>query len=281
MIFAEGQCCYVELLSVYVRQFFGQVDCLDVDFIEGLSFVVSIDQKLTNCNSWSMVGMIIEIYDYMCLFWACIGELYCLMCGEKIQCQTVQQIADQLMELEMGTCYQVLAFVVSQKKGEFVDFFKELQMGGYLCVVVDGETIQFTDLLMLKKQYKYDILVVVDWLVVVDDLFTCLTDLVETVFGLVGGVVMIDFVDVDGLGGICTFSEKLFCLNYYSIQLTEIELRIFLFNAFFGVCFECSGLGIKMVVDFELVIGDSVLMLNEGVVLFWNQGGKGLYFYFI
>jgi excinuclease ABC subunit A len=156
-IFAEGQRRYVESLSAYARQFLGQVDRPDVDFIEGLSPAVSIDQKSTNRNPRSTVGTITEIYDYMRLLWARVGEPHCPTCGEKIQRQTVQQIADQLMELESGTRYQVLAPVVSQKKGEFVDLFKELQTGGYSRAVVDGETIQLTAPPTLKKQYKHDI----------------------------------------------------------------------------------------------------------------------------
>ena len=144
-IFAEGQRRYVESLSAYARQFLGQVDRPDVDFIEGLSPAVSIDQKSTNRNPRSTVGTITEIYDYMRLLWARIGVPHCPVCGEKIQRQTVQQIADQLMELETGTRYQVLAPVISQKKGEFVDLFKELAAGGYSRAIVDGELIQLTE----------------------------------------------------------------------------------------------------------------------------------------
>ncbi len=279
-IFAEGQRRYVESLSAYARQFLGQVDRPDVDFIEGLSPAVSIDQKSTNRNPRSTVGTITEIYDYMRLLWARIGEPHCAVCGELIQRQTVQQIADQLMELESGTRYQVLAPIVSQKKGEFVDLFKELQSGGYSRAVVDGETIQLAEPPTLKKQYKHDIAVVVDRLVAADDLLTRLTDSVETALRLAAGLVTIDFVDVDGAAGTRTFSEKLSCPNNHPVQLTEIEPRTFSFNAPFGACPECSGLGTKMAVDPELVIGDPALTLNEGVVLPWNQGGKGLYSYF-
>jgi excinuclease ABC subunit A len=156
-IFAEGQRRYVESLSAYARQFLGQVDRPDVDFIEGLSPAVSIDQKSTNRNPRSTVGTITEIYDYMRLLWARIGEPHCAVCGEKIQRQTVQQIADQLMELEVGTRYQVLAPVISQKKGEFVDLFRELAASGYSRALVDGEVIQLTEPPILKKQNKHDI----------------------------------------------------------------------------------------------------------------------------
>ncbi len=279
-IFAEGQRRYVESLSAYARQFLGQVDRPDVDFIEGLSPAVSIDQKSTNRNPRSTVGTITEIYDYMRLLWARIGEPHCAVCGERIQRQTVQQIADQLMELETGTRYQVLAPVISQKKGEFVDLFKELAAGGYSRALVDGEVIQLTEPPILKKQNKHDISVVVDRLVAADDLLTRLTDSVETALGLSQGLVTIDFVDVEGAAGTRTFSEKLSCPNGHPIQLTEIEPRTFSFNAPFGACPECSGLGTKMAVDADLLIGDPSLTLNEGVVLPWNQSGKGMYSYF-
>jgi excinuclease ABC subunit A len=279
-IFAEGQRRYVESLSAYARQFLGQVDRPDVDFIEGLSPAVSIDQKSTNRNPRSTVGTITEIYDYMRLLWARIGEPHCPVCGEKIQRQTVQQIADQLMELEVGTRYQVLAPVISQKKGEFVDLFKELAASGYSRALVDGELIQLTDPPILKKQNKHDISVVVDRLVAADDLLTRLTDSVETALGLSQGLVTIDFVDVEGAAGLRSFSEKLSCPNGHPTQLTEIEPRTFSFNAPFGACPECSGLGTKMAVDADLLIGDPSLTLNEGVVLPWNQAGKGMYSYF-
>jgi excinuclease ABC subunit A len=279
-IFAEGQRRYVESLSAYARQFLGQVDRPDVDFIEGLSPAVSIDQKSTNRNPRSTVGTITEIYDYMRLLWARIGVPHCPVCGEPIQRQTVQQIADQLMELETGTRYQVLAPMISQKKGEFVDLFKELAAGGYSRALVDGELIQLTEPPVLKKQIKHDIAVVVDRLVASDDLLTRLTDSIETALGLTDSLVMINFIDLEGDAAFRTFSEKLSCPNGHPISLTEIEPRTFSFNAPFGACPECSGLGTKMAVDGELLIGDSSLTLNEGVVLPWNQGGKGMYSYF-
>jgi len=279
-IFAEGQRRYVESLSAYARQFLGQVDRPDVDFIEGLSPAVSIDQKSTNRNPRSTVGTITEIYDYMRLLWARIGIPHCPVCGEPIQRQTVQQIADQLMELDAGTRYQVLAPMISQKKGEFVDLFKELAASGYSRALVDGELIQLTEPPVLKKQIKHDIAVVVDRLVASDDLLTRLTDSIETALGLTDGLVMINFIDLAGDAAFRTFSEKLSCPNGHPIALTEIEPRTFSFNAPFGACPECSGLGTKMAVDGELLIGDPSLTLNEGVVLPWNQGGKGMYSYF-
>ncbi|MBN9606988.1 MAG: excinuclease ABC subunit UvrA [Actinomycetales bacterium] len=282
-IFAEGQRRYVESLSSYARQFLGQVDRPDVDFIEGLSPAVSIDQKSTNRNPRSTVGTITEIYDYMRLLWARVGIPHCPVCGERIQRQTVQQIADQLMELEAGTRYQVVAPIVSQKKGEFVELFQELSAGGYSRAIVDGELIQLAEPPALKKSYKHDIAVVVDRLVASDDLLSRLTDSLETALRLTDGRVSIDFVDVEDQTSEAAwrhFSEKLSCPNNHPLQLTEIEPRTFSFNAPFGACPECSGLGTKMAVDPDLLLGDGSLSLNEGVILPWNQQGKGMYSYF-
>ncbi len=279
-IFAEGQRRYVESLSAYARQFLGQVDRPDVDFIEGLSPAVSIDQKSTNRNPRSTVGTITEIFDYMRLLWARIGVAHCPVCGERISRQTVQQIADQLMELETGTRYQVVSPIVSQKKGEFVDLFAELASGGYSRAIVDGELIQLNSPPKLKKQYKHDISVVVDRLVASDDILGRLTDSLETALRLTDGIVMIDFVDVDGPGGLRTYSEKLSCPNNHPIQLTEIEPRTFSFNAPFGAFPECSGLGTRMSVDQELLIGDESLSIADGVILPWTTQGKGLFQYY-
>ncbi len=279
-IFAEGQRRYVESLSAYARQFLGQVDRPDVDFIEGLSPAVSIDQKSTNRNPRSTVGTITEIYDYMRLLWARIGTPHCPVCGEKISKQTVQQIADQLMTLETGRRYQVLSPVVSQKKGEFVDLFKELASSGYSRAIVDGETVQLSSPPLLKKQIKHDISVVIDRLVASDDVLTRLTDSLETALRLTDGLVTINFVDESGPEAFRTFSEKLSCPNQHPLQLTEIEPRTFSFNAPFGACPECSGLGTKMSVDSDLLLGDEELSLAEGVILPWTNSGKGLYNYF-
>jgi excinuclease ABC subunit A len=279
-IFAEGQRRYVESLSAYARQFLGQVDRPDVDFIEGLSPAVSIDQKSTNRNPRSTVGTITEIYDYMRLLWARIGVAHCPICGEKIQRQTVQQIADQLMELETGTRYQVLSPIVSQKKGEFVDTFRELAAAGYSRAVVDGDVIQLSDPPTLKKQVKHDISVVVDRLVASDDALTRLTDSLETALRLTDGLVAINLVDETGPDATRTFSEKLSCPNNHPLQLTEIEPRTFSFNAPFGACPECSGLGTRMSVDADLLIADPSVSLADGVILPWAQSGKGLFNYF-
>ena len=279
-IFAEGQRRYVESLSAYARQFLGQVDRPDVDFIEGLSPAVSIDQKSTNRNPRSTVGTITEIYDYMRLLWARIGVPHCPVCGEKIQRQTVQQIADQLMELEAGTRYMVVSPVVSQKKGEFVDLFKELAASGYSRALVDGEMIQLSEPPTLKKQYKHDISVIVDRLVAGPDILTRLTDSLETALRLTDGLAQVNFVDREGTEAWQSFSEKLSCPNGHPIQLTEIEPRTFSFNAPFGACPECSGLGTRMSVDDDLLLGDDTQSIAEGVIVPWTTQGKGLFNYY-
>jgi excinuclease ABC subunit A len=279
-IFAEGQRRYVESLSAYARQFLGQVDRPDVDFIEGLSPAVSIDQKSTNRNPRSTVGTITEIYDYMRLLWARIGIPHCPECGERIQRQTVQQIADQLMELPERTRYQVVAPIVSQKKGEFVDLFRELGAKGYSRAIVDGELVQLAEPPTLKKSYKHDIAVVVDRLVASDDILGRVTDSVETALGLAGGVVQINYVDGEGDDAWQTFSEKLACPNGHALTLTEIEPRTFSFNAPFGACPACSGLGTRMSVDVDLLLGDEDLSIREGVIIPWTTQGKGLFQYY-
>lgn len=279
-IFAEGQRRYVESLSAYARQFLGQVDRPDVDFIEGLSPAVSIDQKSTNRNPRSTVGTITEIYDYLRLLWARIGVPHCPVCGEVIQRQTVQQIADHLMELEEGTRYQVLAPVVQQKKGEFVDLFQSLSGQGYARAMVDGERVQLTDPPKLKKSFKHDISVIVDRLVAADDVLGRLTDSLETALRLADGLVQINFVDADGDDAWTTFSEQLSCPNNHPIALTEIEPRTFSFNAPFGACQTCDGLGTRMSVDRELLIGDPLDSIADGVILPWSGQGKSLYQYY-
>ncbi len=281
-IFAEGQRRYVESLSAYARQFLGQVDRPDVDFIEGLSPAVSIDQKSTNRNPRSTVGTITEIYDYLRLLWARIGVPHCPECDEPIQRQTVQQIADQLMALPEKTRYQVMAPVVKQKKGEFVDLFKELAAKGFARVLVDGEQHQLAEPPTLRKSYKHDISVIVDRLVASPEILTRLTDSIETAIGLTDGLVAVQFVDepADSPDAVRTFSEKLSCPNGHPIQLSEIEPRTFSFNAPFGACPECTGLGTRMSVDEDLLLGDPASSLADGVILPWATQGKGLFQYY-
>ncbi len=279
-IFAEGQRRYVESLSAYARMFLGQVDRPDVDFIEGLSPAVSIDQKSTNRNPRSTVGTITEIYDYMRLLWARVGTPHCPECGEKIAASTVQQIADRLMELPTGTRYQLLAPVVQQKKGEFVDLFSSLQQQGFSRAMVDGERVQLSNPPKLKKSYKHDIAVIVDRLVASEDLLARLTDSLETTLRLADGRATVEFVDRKGDDRVESFSERLSCPNSHPIALSEIEPRTFSFNAPFGACQTCDGLGSQMAVDEELMIGDPDASIAQGAIVPWSSQGKSLYNYY-
>ncbi|MER2133062.1 MAG: excinuclease ABC subunit UvrA [Arthrobacter sp.] len=273
-IFAEGQRRYVESLSSYARMFLGQVDKPDVDFIEGLSPAVSIDQKSTSRNPRSTVGTITEIHDYMRLLWARVGTPFCPVCGEPVSRQTPQQITDQLLELEEGTRYQILAPVVRGRKGEFVDLFKDLAAKGYSRAKVDGKTIQLSDPPKLGKQYKHTIEVVIDRLVAKDGIRQRLTDSVETALGLADGRVLADFVDLpeDSPERTRSFSEHLACPNEHPLAIDEIEPRSFSFNNPFGACPVCTGIGSRLEVDEELVVPNPNLSLAAGAIAPWSMG---------
>ncbi|GAA3286515.1 excinuclease ABC subunit UvrA [Arthrobacter citreus] len=277
-IFAEGQRRYVESLSSYARMFLGQVDKPDVDFIEGLSPAVSIDQKSTSKNPRSTVGTITEIYDYMRLLWARVGTPYCPVCGEPVSRQTPQQIVDQLLELPEGTRFQILAPVVRGRKGEFVDLFQELAAKGYSRAKVDGKQVQLSDPPKLGKQYKHTIEVVVDRLVAKDGIRQRLTDSVETALGLADGRILADFVDVDEKSPdrVRPFSEHLACPNEHPLAIDEIEPRSFSFNNPFGACPVCTGIGSRLEVDEELVIPNPNLSLAAGAVAPWALGNATL-----
>ena len=273
-IFAEGQRRYVESLSSYARMFLGQVDKPDVDFIEGLSPAVSIDQKSTSKNPRSTVGTITEIYDYMRLLWARIGHPHCPECGEEITQQTPQQIVDILQEYPERTRLQILAPVVSARKGEFVDLFKDLLTQGYSRARVDGETVQLSDSPKLAKQYKHTIEVVVDRIVIKDGIHQRLTDSIETALKLADGRVLIDFVDreQDDPERTRSFSENLACPNNHPLQIDTIEPRAFSFNSPFGACSACDGIGSRLEVDTELLVPNPDLTLGEGAIAPWSQG---------
>ncbi|MFW0110503.1 excinuclease ABC subunit UvrA [Rothia sp. P13129] len=273
-IFAEGQRRYVESLSAYARMFLGQVDKPDVDFIEGLSPAVSIDQKSTSKNPRSTVGTITEIYDYMRLLWARIGHPHCPECGEEISQQSPQQIVDQLMALPEKTRFQVLSPVVSARKGEFVDLFLELSAQGFSRARVDGENIQLSDPPKLAKQYKHTIEVVVDRLVIKDSIQQRLTDSIETALKLSEGNVLIDFVDEDENSPKRTrrFSEHLACPQNHPVQMEEIEPRVFSFNSPFGACSACDGIGFTLEVDEDLIIPNPQATIREGAIAPWSQG---------
>ncbi|RBM04056.1 excinuclease ABC subunit A [Glutamicibacter soli] len=273
-IFAEGQRRYVESLSAYARMFLGQVDKPDVDFIEGLSPAVSIDQKSTSRNPRSTVGTITEVYDYMRLLWARVGRPHCPECGEPISKQTPQQIVDQLMELPERTRFQILAPVVRARKGEFVDLFAELSAKGFSRARVDGQTIQLTDPPKLAKQVKHTIEVVVDRLAMKEEVRQRLTDSIETALGIADGRVLADFVDLedDDPKRLRSFSENLACPNEHPLAIDEIEPRTFSFNNPFGACAACSGIGTKLEVDEHLIVPDDEVTLSEGAIAPWSLG---------
>ena len=278
-IFAEGQRRYVESLSAYARQFLGQMDKPDVDFIEGLSPAVSIDQKSTSRNPRSTVGTITEVYDYLRLLYARAGRPHCPECSRPIARQTPQQIVDRLMEMDEGTRFQVLAPVIRERKGEYGELFRQLQTQGFSRARIDGVVYPLTEPPTLKKQEKHTIEVVVDRLAVKAESKRRLTDSVETALRLSSGLVTLEFVDLpeDDPNRERMFSEHLACL-YDDLSFEELEPRSFSFNSPFGACPDCSGLGTKMEVDPELIVSDGSMTLNEGAVGPWSSGHISDYF---
>jgi excinuclease ABC subunit A len=283
-IFAEGQRRYVESLSAYARQFLGQMDKPDVDFIDGLSPAVSIDQKSASRNPRSTVGTITEVYDYLRLLYARIGKPHCPICGRPIARQTPQQIVDRVMELEEGTRFQVLAPVVRGRKGEYAELLRELQTKGYSRARVDGTIVRLDEVLggqlpALKKAVKHDIEVIVDRLAVKDTARRRLTDSVETALGLSGGVVVLDFIDLpeNDPHRERMYSEHLACL-YDDLSFDELEPRSFSFNSPWGACPDCTGLGTKLEVDPELIVPDPAKSLAEGALAPWSSGHSADYF---
>jgi excinuclease ABC subunit A len=276
-IFAEGQRRYVESLSAYARQFLGQMDKPDVDFIEGLSPAVSIDQKSTNRNPRSTVGTITEVYDYLRLLFARAGRPHCPNCGQAVTRQSPQQIVDQILELPPTTKFQVLAPVIRARKGEFVELFSDLITQGYSRARVDGEVIQLSDAPKLKKQEKHTIEVVIDRLTAKAESKTRLTDSIETALRLASGIVVLDFVDAKGADKERTYSEHLACHDC-ELSFEELEPRSFSFNSPFGACAECSGIGTKKEVDEDLIIPDDSISINEGAIAPWSGGQSSDYF---
>ncbi|CAB4997836.1 unannotated protein [freshwater metagenome] len=276
-IFAEGQRRYVESLSAYARQFLGQMDKPDVDFIEGLSPAVSIDQKSTNRNPRSTVGTITEVYDYLRLLFARAGKPHCPKCGKAVTRQSPQAIVDQILEMPATTKFQVLAPVVRARKGEFVDLFQELVTQGYSRARVDGTTIELTEPPKLKKQEKHTIEVVIDRLTAKADSKSRLTDSIETALKLAQGIVVLDFVDAKGAEKERTYSEHMACHDC-GLSFDELEPRSFSFNSPFGACPECSGIGTKLEVDFDLIIPDDSISINDGAIAPWAGGQSSEYF---
>ncbi len=278
-IFAEGQRRYVESLSAYARQFLGQMDKPDVDFIEGLSPAVSIDQKSTSKNPRSTVGTITEVHDYLRLLYARIGQPHCPECGDPIAKQSAQQIVDRILEIAEGTKFQVLAPVIRERKGEYVDLIRALGIQGFARVRVDGVVYAIAEVPVLKKQEKHTIEVVVDRLQVKASARKRINDSVETALGLGGGLVILEFVDLAEAdpGRERTYSEHLACMKD-GLSFEALEPRSFSFNTPFGACADCSGLGTQMEVDPELVVPDVDLSLAEGAIAPWANGHMFEYF---
>ncbi len=289
-IYAEGQRRYVESLSAYARQFLGQMDKPDVDFIDGLSPAISIDQKSTSRNPRSTVGTITEIYDYLRLLYARIGQPHCPKCGEPIARQTAEQIVDQVHELPAGTRFQVLAPVVRGRKGEHAALFQQLSTDGYARVRVDGEVLPIDEVGKLEKNIKHTIEVVVDRLVQKEDLRRRLSDSIETALQLADGVAMIEVLptraaieaareagEPEPRPEELTFSEHLACTTC-GLSYDQLAPRSFSFNSPYGACETCSGLGTQLMVDEELVLGDQDLSVEEVVILPWGTGTQSNYY---
>jgi excinuclease ABC subunit A len=278
-IYAEGQRRYVESLSAYARQFLGQMDKPDVDSIEGLSPAISIDQKTTSRNPRSTVGTVTEIYDYLRLLWSRIGDPHCHNCGAPISAQSAEQIVDQVMALDEGTRFMVLAPVIRGRKGEYGRLFEELRAEGFTRVKVDGELRRLEEDFALDKKLKHDIAVVVDRLQMRPDLRRRLADSTETALGHAEGMVEIELVPAPGaedIGEIRTYSERFACLAC-GTSMPELEPRMFSFNSPHGACPRCTGLGTQMEIDPELVVPDPSLSLGEGAILPWSTSASNYY----
>src|SRR4051794_12045762 len=275
-IYAEGQRRYVESLSANARQFLGQMDKPDVDSIEGLSPAISIDQKTTSRNPRSTVGTVTEIYDYLRLLWARIGKPHCYNCGRPIAAQSAEQIIDQIMGLEEGTRFMVLAPIVRGRKGEYGKQLDELRSEGFTRVKIDGELRLLEEEISLDKKYKHDISVVVDRLIMRPELRKRLADSVETAVALADGILEVEVLGGRGGDQVLTFSERFACLHC-GISMPELEPRIFSFNSPHGACPRCTGLGSQMEIDPDLVVPDPSLSLAEGAILPWATGQSAYY----
>lgn len=272
-IYAEGQRRYVESLSSYARMFLGQMEKPDVDYIEGLSPAISIDQKTTSKNPRSTVGTVTEIYDYLRLLWARIGVPHCTVCGREITQQTVDQIVDKVMELEEKTKIQIMSPIARGKKGEFQKELSDIRKQGFVRVRIDGNIYDLSEDIKLEKNIKHNIEVVVDRLVIKDEIKSRLSDSIETATKLSDGVVLVDI-----LGD----REELYSLNYacpeHGVSIEEMSPRMFSFNNPFGACPKCDGLGIFKEIDEDLIIPDKKLSINQGAIKAsgWNvsEGGS-------
>ena len=258
-IYAEGQRRYVESLSSYARMFLGQMEKPDVDMIDGLSPAISIDQKTTSKNPRSTVGTVTEIYDYLRLLYARIGIPHCPICGREIKQQTIDQIVDQVLSLPEKTRIQVLAPVVRGRKGEHVKEFEAARRSGFVRARVDGLVYDLNEKIQLEKNRKHTIEIIVDRLVIKPDIRSRLADSIETASGLTGGVVIINVIDGEDI----TFSQNYACPEH-GVSVEELTPRMFSFNNPFGACKKCTGLGVFMKIDPELIIPDKRLSINKG-----------------
>lgn len=260
-IYAEGQRRYVESLSSYARMFLGQMEKPDVDYIDGLSPAISIDQKTTSKNPRSTVGTVTEIYDYLRLLYARIGVPHCPKCGKEVQRQSIDQIVDKVMELNEGTKIQILAPVIRGKKGEHKKVFENARKSGYVRVKADGVQYDLSEEIELKKTQKHNIEVIIDRLIIRDNIAQRLTDSLETAISLTGDVVLVEIID----GEILSFSQNFSC-DDCGISLHELSPRLFSFNNPYGACSHCDGLGALQKIDPDLVIGDENLSIIEGAI---------------
>ncbi|MCA1831055.1 MAG: excinuclease ABC subunit UvrA, partial [Actinobacteria bacterium] len=272
-IYAEGQRRYVESLSAYARQFLGQMEKPDVDFIDGLSPAISIDQKTASQNPRSTVGTVTEIYDYLRLLYARVGKPHCPKCGRPIARQTPDQIVDQVRALPEGTRFQVLAPVVRGRKGEYEELLQDLAKKGFARAKVDGDVKELSEKIRLDRYYKHDIDIIVDRLVMKDGIERRLTDSIETALGLADGMVAIELVDD---GRVDMYSQHLACL-FDGLSFEEPQPRNFSFNSPYGACPRCDGLGTHLEVDPELVVPDQEVALQDRPFHPW-QGGRTEYF---
>ena len=273
-IYAEGQRRYVESLSSYARQFLGQMDKPDLDYIQGLSPAISIDQKTGSRNPRSTVGTVTELYDYMRLLWARIGKPHCPKCGKEIRQQTIDQIIDQLMLLPEGTKLMILAPVVRARKGEYVKVFEDARRSGYVRVRVDGSMYELTEEIKLDKNKKHTIEVVVDRVVIKDGIMRRLADSVETAASLANGLVIADVVSENRQ---ILFSQNYACPDC-GISIEELTPRMFSFNTPYGACPKCDGLGMQLLVDPDLIIPDDSLSINGGAIKAtgWGSGADSI-----
>jgi len=273
-IYAEGQRRYVESLSSYARQFLGQMEKPDVEYIEGLSPSISIDQKTTSRNPRSTVGTVTEIYDYLRLLFARIGTVYCYKCGKEITSQTVDQMVDKIMELGDRTRIQILAPIVRGKKGEHKNLIENIKKEGFVRIMVDGEMHEVTDEIKLDKNKKHNIEVVVDRIIVKEGIEGRLTDSLETALKLSDGLVIVDVIDKERI----MFSQKLACPDC-GVAIEELSPRMFSFNSPYGMCPTCNGLGYYKRIDEKLVIPNLELSIKEGAIAPYNTSNDTGYYY--